>query len=101
MIKPALRLLLLLVPAVGIAFAQQNLIQNSKHNLSTSGPGTIKATSESAICVFCHTPHGSSASAPLWNRTETAATYTPYSSDYLLSLGYTMLPNPYTLSAKS
>jgi len=33
------------------------------------------------ICVYCHTPHNASASAisgPLWNRTESSATYIPY-----------------------
>ncbi|VAW45953.1 Cytochrome c family protein, partial [hydrothermal vent metagenome] len=34
-------------------------IVNTKHNLSASGPGTLKATTESRVCVFCHTPHGS------------------------------------------
>ncbi len=58
-------------------------IVNTKHNLSTSGPGTLKATSESRVCVFCHTPHGSTVApnAPLWNRTLSTAVYTEYSSD--------------------
>lgn len=58
-------------------------IVNTKHNLSISGPGTLKATTESRVCVFCHTPHGSTVSpnAPLWNRTLSTAVYTEYSSD--------------------
>jgi hypothetical protein len=58
-------------------------IVNTKHNLSTSGPGTLKATTESRVCVFCHTPHASTIApnAPLWNRTLSTATYTEYSSD--------------------
>ena len=32
-------------------------ISNTKHNLSTSSPGSVSAVSESQICVFCHTPH--------------------------------------------
>lgn len=60
-------------------------IRGTKHNLSaaadgsgytnpTAGAGTvptrnIKATSETQICVFCHTPHGANTGAtPLWNR---------------------------------
>lgn len=60
-------------------------IRGTKHNLSaaadgsgytnpTAGAGTvptrnIKATSETQICVFCHTPHGAATGAtPLWNR---------------------------------
>lgn len=67
------------------AQAQQSDIASTKHNLSTSGPGTVKATSQSQICVFCHTPHAanSSAPAPLWNRDLSNATYTPYTSSSL------------------
>ncbi|MCF6299151.1 MAG: hypothetical protein L3J01_04655 [Thiomicrorhabdus sp.] len=58
-------------------------IVNTKHNLSASGPGTLKATTESRVCVFCHTPHGSTVApnAPLWNRELSSATYSLYSSD--------------------
>ncbi|MFO1281096.1 MAG: cytochrome c3 family protein [Burkholderiales bacterium] len=57
-------------------------IAKTKHNLSTSGPGPAKATSESQICVFCHTPHGADAlpGAPLWNRQRVGDTYTTYTS---------------------
>ena len=55
-------------------------IVGSAHNLSASGPGTIKAVTESEICVFCHTPHNSSSAAPLWNRFSSGQTYTPYTS---------------------
>lgn len=45
-------------------------IRNTKHNLSKDGPGINKTTDVGEICVFCHTPHGSSstAAAPLWNK---------------------------------
>ncbi len=59
------------------------IVVNSKHNLSISGPGTIKATSESEVCVFCHTPHASRPVAPLWNRDDPGSTYTLYSSSTL------------------
>jgi len=57
-------------------------IRNTKHNLSATGPGPVKAVSESQICVFCHTPHGAEnvPAAPLWNRQLSGATYTPYAS---------------------
>ncbi|WP_088286193.1 cytochrome c3 family protein [Ideonella sp. A 288] len=57
-------------------------VSNTPHNLSVTGPGTLKATSESQICVFCHTPHAAEAipQAPLWNRKLSAATYTTYTS---------------------
>jgi hypothetical protein len=57
-------------------------VRNTKHNLSTSGPGTLKATSETQVCVFCHTPHAAEniPKAPLWNRKLSGATYTTYTS---------------------
>ncbi len=41
-------------------------IIDTKHNLSSSGPGEIKAVSETEICVFCHVPHNSYPKTPLW-----------------------------------
>ncbi len=56
-------------------------VRSTLHNLSTAGPGTVKATSESQVCVFCHTPHAATpGAAPLWNRAMSGATYTPYTS---------------------
>lgn len=74
-------------------------VRATKHNLSAAADGSatpsgtvpirnIKATSESQVCVFCHTPHaaenipkvGGTPGAPLWNRKLSSATYTPYSS---------------------
>ncbi len=44
-------------------------VASTNHNFSVTGPGTVKATSETQICVFCHTPHGATSGAtPLWNR---------------------------------
>lgn len=51
-------------------------VTNGPHNLSLTGvdqytgvPGTsLYRTDEDSVCVFCHTPHGGSLSAPLWNR---------------------------------
>ncbi|MFQ5852443.1 MAG: cytochrome c3 family protein, partial [Candidatus Binatia bacterium] len=62
------------------AFAQGGIL-GTKHNLSVTGPGPVKAISESQVCVFCHTPHNSSPlSPPLWNREFSSANYTPYDS---------------------
>ncbi len=57
-------------------------ISNTKHNLSTSSPGVVKANIEGELCVFCHTPHGADTSmaAPLWNRAASDATYEMYNS---------------------
>jgi hypothetical protein len=57
-------------------------IVNSKHNLSTSGPGPIQSTNETRLCIFCHTPHSSLQSGvagidyPLWNHTLSGQSYT-------------------------
>ena len=58
-------------------------VAQTPHNLSVSGPGPVKALSESQICVFCHTPHAAEnvPGAPLWNRRLSTATYTPYTSN--------------------
>ena len=59
-------------------------ILNSKHNLSLSGPGLIKSTTEEEVCIFCHTPHQAQLDIPyLWNRQETTATFTTYDSSTL------------------
>jgi hypothetical protein len=60
-------------------------VANTPHNLSVDGPGTVKATSETQVCVFCHTPHGATNSpgTPLWNRALSGQTYTTYSSSSL------------------
>ena len=55
-------------------------IATTKHNLSASGPGSIKAVSEGEICKFCHAPHAKSAQAPLWNRNLSGQTYVMYNS---------------------
>lgn len=60
--------------------AQSASIFASKHNLSATGPGTVKATSESEVCVFCHVPHNAKTSKPLWNRDQPTTAYTPYTS---------------------
>jgi hypothetical protein len=72
-----------LAPVLPATAAKISDISNTKHNLSKSGPGTAKATTETQICVFCHTPHGAEnvTGAPLWNRKLSGATYSAtYSS---------------------
>ena len=69
----------ILVLSAIIALPALAAIATTKHNLSVSGPGTLKATSESEICIFCHAPHNASPSGQLWNR-NVGTTYTPYTS---------------------
>ncbi len=55
-------------------------IVNTKHNLSVTGPGEVKALTETRICIFCHTPHNAAPQTPLWNRKLDPINYTLYSS---------------------
>ena len=56
-------------------------IVDSLHNLSASGPGTVKAVSQDEICIFCHTPHNARPDISyLWNRHDPAGPYSPYYS---------------------
>jgi len=63
-------------------------IVNTAHNLSVtggSGPGRVASTSEERICIFCHTPHHSTADGPLWSRgiSDESTPYTFYWSKTL------------------
>jgi predicted CXXCH cytochrome family protein len=58
-------------------------VAQSPHNLSVSGPGSVRATSESQICIFCHTPHNATPVQPLWNRALPVSSYKVYSSNSL------------------
>jgi len=76
----------------GTVSIQEN-IKITKHNLSSTGLGTVKSTETTEICVFCHTPHGSSATgsaikAPLWNR----------NIDYQNTQSYTLYDNTWSYS---
>jgi len=65
-------------------------IISSLHNLSTSSPSTIKATSESEVCIFCHTPHNTNPMGPLWNRDDPGTVYTLYDN----TISNTLTANP-------
>ncbi|MBJ6751530.1 cytochrome c3 family protein [Geomonas anaerohicana] len=55
-------------------------IIHTRHNLSVSGPGPIKAEQEVQVCIFCHTPHHAGDVKPLWSRPEVSTVYETYSS---------------------
>ncbi len=67
---------------LSVAASTQTVV-SSVHNLSSSGPGNVKATIESQICIFCHTPHSGLPSSPLWNKSNLGTNYTLYSSSTL------------------
>ena len=70
----ALLVLLYLAGAAQFAFAAG--MATTVHNLTPSGPGTIKETETSGLCVFCHTPHNANPTRALWNRAFSGVTYT-------------------------
>ena len=67
----------------GVTAMAQSRIIDTPHNLSASGPGAIRASSEQQICIFCHTPHNASSVQPLWNRSAPVAAYKVYASTSL------------------
>ena len=93
--------------AAGANAARISDVRGTRHNLSAAPDGsaytyidpttgqpasgsvpvrTVKASTETQVCVFCHTPHGSTAGlTPLWNRRLSAndGAYTRYSSSTL------------------
>ena len=81
----------------------QSKMLATKHNLGIGGTGTIKATKEDDICVFCHTPHVPKefAAAELWNHKASTVQYALYSSDYLTSLNYAAPSQPSSFQALS
>ena len=70
----------LLLAASGTAAAQATIV-NGPHDFSTgSGLRNTDAGIAGQTCVFCHTPHGGSLAAPLWNRNSSTIAYQVYAS---------------------
>jgi predicted CXXCH cytochrome family protein len=90
---PAQLFLILAALSSGLPARGDTLI-NSVHNLSVSGTGPIKSTSQNNPCIFCHTVHKAMGSSPLWNHSmSSVSNYVVYSSARLQSLGITV-PQP-------
>lgn len=82
-----MKLLFYMLMLLGIpAIIDAQSITTTKHNLSSGGPGTVKATSEDEICIFCHTAHNTNPLKPLWNRNDPGSNYTIYGSTTLKAL---------------
>ena len=75
--KLTLFVVLLFMPGLTWAKGTSD-VTNGVHNLSVTGidpywgdvGSSLYATDQDSVCVFCHTPHGGSLDAPLWNRGE-------------------------------
>lgn len=97
-IRPLTNLLILTVLLASLAVRAETIV-NSIHNLSVTGPGTVKATAETDVCIFCHVVHHSNGQTPLWNHKMSGVTnYVVYSSSTIEALGLT-IPQPNGSSA--
>lgn len=70
----------------GVVYSQnfKTELLNSKHNFTVSSRSDIRSTAEDESCVFCHTPHNSNPSVPLWgHKLSNVANYQLYSSSTL------------------
>jgi predicted CXXCH cytochrome family protein len=61
-------------------------IANTLHNLTPSGPGTVKNPEQVGMCRFCHTPHRAGQTTALWNRNLPSEMYDIYQSSTLEAL---------------
>ena len=75
--------LLLMVSFCFFTSPARSAVADTVHNLSVSGPGTVKAPGVGEICIFCHTPHRAGQSYALWNRDLPPITYNLYASTTL------------------
>jgi len=69
--------------AVSLSAHPQTEIASTVHNLTPGGPGQLKETRPTGLCVYCHTPHNADPTIALWNRKMPAVTYQLYSSSTL------------------
>jgi predicted CXXCH cytochrome family protein len=69
------RLPVLLLLAATTARAGFGSVVGSKHDLSVTGPGPIRALTETNACAFCHLPHSGNSSRP-----DVADVHRPYES---------------------
>ncbi|UCF32298.1 MAG: hypothetical protein JSV78_08165 [Phycisphaerales bacterium] len=61
----------------------QDRVSDTVHNLSVSGPGSVRAIAEQQVCVFCHASHTAGGIRPLWNREMPLSSYKIYQSSTL------------------
>jgi len=77
------RLALVLSASLCATALGQQGVAGSKHDLSVTGPGPVRAASETRVCIFCHVGHGGEALGQ--NRPSSEAAYQPYGSTTLRS----------------
>ena len=90
------------------AFAYSASIVNSRHDLTkvrathdSFGYGNLHLNDYGEVCVYCHTPHGGSTDAPLWNRNTPAGSYQVYNSSATMDTTVPGMPNAISLACLS
>lgn len=90
--------LVAMIPARVAAKGAPN-VSATVHNLSTTGvfsdgsPSFYRASDNTEVCVYCHTPHGGSLTGPLWNRNNPTGPWTHYSSTTMSAFMKTLASN--------
>ena len=59
--------MLVLVPHPSAPAKESKSIISSKHNLTVTGPGSVKAALGQDVCNFCHTPHMEQQGFAMWD----------------------------------
>jgi predicted CXXCH cytochrome family protein len=78
--------LLIIIIVMNNTDASWGDILSTKHNLSVRGRGSLTASEEGRVCIFCHTTKRKRHNFKhLWNRKTKATFYTPYKSSTLSS----------------
>jgi predicted CXXCH cytochrome family protein len=74
-----IQVLALVALALLMTGAERKSVRETSHNLSVSGPGAIRAVSETRVCIFCHSSHNATNEGPLWNHeTSSPAAFRTY-----------------------
>ena len=76
-------LILAALVAMSVPTWAQTQIARTKHNLTASGPGTVRTAEPTGVCIFCHTPHNANPTRGLWNRELPGVSYQLYASSTL------------------
>ncbi len=61
-------------------FPNGTVVSETVHNFSLSAVSPMPHVDYGEVCVYCHTPHGGTATAPLWNRDDPVGPWTMYDS---------------------
>jgi len=79
MLRTTMKIIALALLVAGSVLADtKTSIKDTPHNLSVTGKGAIRSTSETRVCIFCHSSHNASAEGPLWNHQTTPAQFRTY-----------------------